>query len=305
MQTNEGPDFATYDLTAMPPNGVYGLAGGLLPEMARVMRYEGLGDTPTEAALRGFIRHVGPDKWLQNNIGLVQQLLGTDANAVSIAADWIEQSGCLKALDRSFVRPDLRTPTHVDVAVISGGVARWMLRRANRLIEHIAAGNRVGKIILVAGNDAMKSTEHAMVAANAAGQDKGDEQSEFMHAVIAPMVRFAVRRLGTPVHVIPVGSGEGSDVMATAAIAGELADRTAVLVGNAPAGVQTAAQLRRAVRQLKEGYDRDGTQLYVLTDDIEVDRHGKGPMMQNSLTALGLFGRNALGAHLEQLSLAG
>jgi hypothetical protein len=298
--------YATYDLTEMPENGVYGLSGGLLPEMARALGYK-LGDQPTEDALRGFIGHVGPAKFLQDNIALVQALLGTTRDATAIAADWADRSKSLTTHHRSFVNPELQTPDEVNSAIITGGVARWMLRRANRLVEHLAAGNRVEEIILAAGSRTMKASEHPLVAAYIAGNGEGPKESDFMKDVIAPQLRFAVKKYDVAVRVVAVDSESGSEVMDRAAFVADLGrrNRTAVVISNAPAGVQNAAQLREAGRGINPAFDRNGDQLFVLTDSIEVARHGEGPAThQNPFTALGQIARNALHIFLEQQALS-
>lgn len=298
MSTHAGPTFATYDLRTMPANGVYGLANGLLPEMARTLGYK-LGDRPTEEALRGFIKLIGPAKFLQDNIALVQQRLGTDRDAVGIAAGWVERSGVLALLDRSFVNPDLQAPDEIDV-IITGGACRWELRRMEELIRQIANKRQVGRVFLVAGNRVMAASEHHLVAAYWVRHGYGPMESDIMEHIIAPWLRF----LKLDVRVIAVPSDLGREVMVSAAVHANVVNRPVIVVSNAPAGVLDAGQLRRALRAIDPDYDRDGDRLFVLTDSIEVARHGEGPATyQNPFTALGQIARNALHIHLEQLSL--
>lgn len=309
MIAHSGPTFATYDLTDMLPNGVYGLSNGLLPEMARALGYTDpdddtgqttlLGDTPTEQALRGFIKHIGPAKTLQDNIALVQERLRTEDNAVTIAADWADRSGTLLSLDRSVIKPDLQAPDLLDI-VITGGVVRWELRRLELVIRQIVAKRRIGKVTLVAGNRMMAASEHALAAAFHAVHGQGPDEHEFMEGIIAPQLRF----IGLRVRVVRVNSGDYKDVMACAAAEVDLTKRAVVVVGNAPSAIMNAMQLREAGRAIDKDYDRDGDRLYVISDCIEVARHGEGPeLKQNPFSLLPQIGRNALHVFLEQLSL--
>jgi hypothetical protein len=289
-------NFNNYDLNNMPADGVYGLAGGLLPEMAEGLGYD-LGQQPSEEALRGFIEHIGPAKQLQDNIGLVQQRLDTNADAVTLAANWTERSGVLAPVNRSFANPELATPGHVELAVITGGVARWMLRRAERLQQHVAEGNEVGRVLLVGGERAMKPTEHRQVADWAGSQ--APTEGKFMRQVIAPYLRHN----NLEVDVIEPATGKGSDLMVAAAWAGGVINKQVLVVANAPAAVQNAGQLRAAAVRIPKGenYDQSGDQLFVLADGVDVARHGEpAATHQNPLTALGQIARNALALHAEQ-----
>jgi hypothetical protein len=283
----------------MPENGVYGLSDKLLHEMANALAYGELGELPTEQALRGFIRHVGPAKLLQDNIDLVRARLRTHRDAVRIAADWTDRSGVLMPMDGSFLNPGQRASEETDV-IITGGVCRWELRRMEELIRQIANGRPIGRVFLVAGSREMAASEHDLVAAYRVRHDDGPTESDVMEGVIAPWLKF----IGLDVKVVAVPSGVGNEVMAHAALAADVVNRTVTVVSNAPAGIQNAAQLRAAARAIDPGYDRNGDQLFVLSAGINVARQGEGPEMhQNPFTALGQIARNALYIHLEQQSL--
>ena len=114
-------NFSSYELG----DNVYGLANGLLIDIAEKAEYE-LGNAPTEARLKGLIEVLGPEKELQKNIELVKSNLGNAANET--IANWVDRSGILAPLDRNFVI-NVQGPEEVDSVVMTGGVARWMLRR--------------------------------------------------------------------------------------------------------------------------------------------------------------------------------
>lgn len=285
-------NFADYQLG----DDVYHLGRGLLPEMARVMEYD-LGITPTEEALQGFVGHIGPARWLQDNIEVVRGRLGyygQEKDSVMLAADWTEQSGVMEPVHRSFASPEITLPGEFDVAVITGGVGRWMLRRAAHLRDLFeVSGVRMGEAVVAAGTRQMKESEHALVADLAARQGHLPTESEFAHRLIVPRLQVA----GIRARALDIGTHVGDEVMKEAAYA--IQNRGTILsVANAPAAIQTAGQLRVALRDLKPDFDASGEQLFVSADAMPVARHGESPAThQNPYTALGQIARNALFVH--------
>lgn len=310
MTTDTNATFATFDLRSMPKDGVLGLSNGLLRKMSlglgfadpkenpvgdeplMVSRFGGM---PTDASLRAFIKHVGPSKFLLDNVSLVQKLLKTDLDATAIAADWADDSEALLRVYRSFVNPGLQATGEIDV-VLTGGVLRWELRRLEELIRRIANDLRVRRIFLAAGNREMAATEHHLAAAYWKLHGEGPTESEVMDLVVAPWLKF----LKLDYRVIPVPSDEGSEVMARAAIEADIVNRAVLVVSNAPAGIQNAGQLRAAGRAIDPMYDHTGEQLLYLTDNIKVARKGEKPDTHASpFTFPGALGRASQALHVE------
>ncbi len=258
---------------------VYEIGNGVMREMAEAFEYE-LTATPDVDNLGGLIGAVGPAKELQENIGRVQEELGTDNGAVDIARDWVERSGLLAPVARSYMAPEQGIATqNFDLAVISGGVRNWMLRRAERLVPEL---DKVGRVLLVAGNRTMKTTEGPDV-------EEGMTEADYMDGV----VRSLLTEAGVEVEMVRVDSGSGNEVMETAAehIG---SDESVLVASNAGAWVQNAGQLRRAIRKECPRFDETGNRLFVVSDSFPLGT-GQEPTAthQNPFTALGQIARGA------------
>lgn len=275
-------------------DNVHQLAEGLLPEMAETMGYE-LTDQPDVDNLRGLIGHIGPAKWLQDNIALVRERLGTAEDAQVVAAGWTERSGVMIPMTRSFVSPEIAVPDEVDSAVITGGVARWMLRRADRLERVTARGMRVGRVVIAAGSRQMRPSEHARVADYAILNGAEPTEADFARTYMVP----ALAEAGHETELVAVDSSDGDDVMRAAAEATR--GGTVLAVGNAPAAIQVAGQYRLAAREASAGFDTSGDQLFMTADTLPVARGSEGPAThQNPFTALGQIARSALFLRMNQ-----
>lgn len=299
-------NFQTYDLLdiADNPRGVYDLADQLLPEMAEAMGYE-LGETPKTENIQGLIGHIGPAKTLQENIELVQQRLATTADAVTIAADWAERSGCLDKTTRGFISPgaDL-LKVGFGAAVFNTGVGRWQERRAKQVIELKESGVKFAKVIIFAGNRAMAETEHPEVVEMTKTHGYPPTESDFASTYIADILRAN----DISADVVAIDSANGDEVFREGLKKrGFLYDWSILAIGNAPSTIQVAGQYRKAARSLEEDdgirFDRVGGQLYMAGDSIGVARHGESPAThQNPFTALGQIARNALMLHEQSRS---
>lgn len=282
--------FQTYQLGDNPAE----LAEGVVRDMAAGIGYA-MPDEPTEQTYRELIGYVGPNKELQQNIGTVQDRLGEDA--VSRAADWVDRSGMLLPVDRSFAHPELRLPSDIETAVVTGGVARWFLRSANQLQDATSRdGLRVGRALIAAGNRTMKETEHAWVAEYASKEGALPTEADFARTYVVPSLAHA----GFETELIAVNSGKGSDVARAAAEYPGALDGSVLVASNAGAAIQNAAQFRAAARavELRPNFDITGDQLYMTSDTIEQARHGESAAIgQNPITALGMVARSALALH--------
>lgn len=268
--------FSNYDVYI---NSVYRIGDGVIKDMAIVFDHE-LTQEPDVDNLGQLITAVGPAKELQENIGRVQEKLGTDAGASDIARDWVERSGLLLPISRSYISSETDAELrNFDVAVISGGVRNWMQRRAKRLLPET---NRVGRALLVAGNRQMKEVEGADVR-------EGMTEADYMDGVVRSLLTDA----GVEVEMVRVDSGSGNEVMGAAAE--RIGSVENVLVAsNAGAWVQNAGQLRRAVRNVHPRFDENGNQLFVVSDSFPLGT-GEAPTAthQNPFSALGQIVRNA------------
>lgn len=290
-------DFSNYQLG----DNVHELADGLLPEMASALGYE-LAEQPSEENLRGLIKHIGPSKWLQDNIELVQQRLGTSADARTLAANWVDRSGTLAPTSRSFANPEITVPDEIDAAFITGGVARWMLRRASQLVNHRIQGNKVSTVYLPVGTGAMNSSEHDLVESLATKEGREPTQREFAAAYIVPMLGSVGLKPELLEEIIG-DSDKGNEIMQRFASYDALAGGTVLAVANAPSAIQTAGEYRLAAWQASADFDEEGEQLFVLADSIPVARHGESAAThQNPYTALGQIARNALFLHRNNAS---
>ena len=282
-------NFSSYELG----DNVYGLAHGLLIDIAEKAEYE-LGNAPTEARLKGLIEVLGPEKELQKNIELVKSNLGNAANET--IANWVDRSGILAPLDRNFVI-NVQGPEEVDSVVMTGGVARWMLRR--EAVVRSLDPEKVGMFYLPLGTREMKPTEHQMVTNWVKTNDRNPTEYEFGRDYIMSSLRGA----GIPwlkMIAIEVDSENGDEVLGALFVEfPQVLDGTVKVVSNAPNGIQAAGQLRIIAQDHDPGFDKYTDQLSVITDAIPLARKGEKPAThQNPVTALGQLARNALYLHL-------
>ncbi|MCA9331341.1 hypothetical protein KC968_00195 [Candidatus Saccharibacteria bacterium] len=260
-------------------DSVYSIGDGVISEMSEAFGHD-LTIVPDVDNIGQLIGAVGPAKELQENIGLVQEKLGTSRNSVEIATDWVDRSGLLLPVARSYMDVEIDADEYnFDTAVITGGVRNWMMRRAERLMPEL---DRVGRVALVAGNRLMKTTEGSDV-------QEGMTEADFMESVVGGLLSQA----GVEVEVVHVDSGVGDEVMNAVAKHIDASD-SILIASNAGAWVQNAGQLRRAVRSLHQGFDDDCSQLYVVSDSFPLGT-GEEPTTthQNPFTALGQIARNA------------
>lgn len=293
----EALTFANYRIDQDGLDGIYKIGAdqehptGVIPEMAAAFGYE-LGPTPSIDNLGDLIGRVGPAKELQENIGLVQEALGTDEDAVTIARGWAERSGLLLPVQRYYATAG-SAEEPIDLAIITGGVRNWMRRRASRLIK-LDNEVGVGRALLVAGNRLMKTAE---------GEDvkEGMTEADYMGEVIMRKVEADGR--GMAATLVAVDSDGGDRVMQRGVaeiIKQDLVDlgseRLAV-VSNAGAWVQNAGQFKRAIGSVLTSsfaFDRRSDQLVAVSDGFPLGT-GAEPTAthQNPFTAAGQIARNA------------
>src|ERR1700691_3493634 len=103
----ETSTFANYRIDNTNPQDVYGIGAvdagpGVIQDMALAFSHD-LATPPTEENLGELMRVVGPAKELQKNIEGVQAVLGTTNSAVVIARSWVDQTGLLVPVERSYI----------------------------------------------------------------------------------------------------------------------------------------------------------------------------------------------------------
>jgi len=260
---------------------------GVAREMASAFGYELASPYPEVDNLGGLIQRVGRSKELRDNIGRVQEVLGTSDDAITIARGWAERSGLLLPVERLYATAEPAEGV-IDMAIITGGVRNWMQRRASRLVE-LAQQRPVAGVLLVAGNREMKPDEGEDVEA-------GMTEADYMGSVIAS--RLA--ELGLLSEVLRVDSGVGDEVMRAAAnranvLMGLVGDRRVAVISNAGAWVQNAGQFLRAGKASTGGaFDIWGDQLEVASDTFPLGVTGDEPAAeyQNPFSAAGQIARN-------------
>jgi hypothetical protein len=261
---------------------------GVIEEIAAAFEYE-LDETPSVDNLGGLIKKVGPAKELQENIARVQEVLGTDEDAVTIARGWAERSGLLVPIQQSYATAEVFEEP-VDLAIISGGVRNWIHRRAVRLVE-LQAEVGVAEALLIGGNRVMKTAEGPDV-------EEGMTEADYMSAVILPNLAAGDR--GIPASLVRADTGIGDEVMEAGAKAlknhvDDIESTRMAVVSNAGAWVQNAGQFRRAVqRAVDSSFDKEGSQFFAVSDGFQLGT-GVEPTSthQNPFSAAGQIVRNA------------
>lgn len=279
-----GADFSNYELSS--DLNVHALAGGLLPEIAEAVGFK-LAEQPDEQNLEQFIGKVAPEKEFRQNIGIARQALG--GGAEEKIAGWIERSGILSSLERSFIH-NSEPPSRIDTIVWGGGVANWMLRRA--AMTQRVDPEKVDRVLLPMGKRRMRPEEHQLVETY--GRRTGELPTEADFA--GTYIRGSLALAGFEVEVIEIDDEDGDSISDSLfRMAPILLEDTLMVVGNAPNTVQAAGQLRMAARRLEDGFDSTGEQLFMTGDSIPLARHGEtSKTYQDPETALGQLIRNAL-----------
>lgn len=267
-------------------HSVYEIGGDVIPQIAEVFGHN-LTTEPDEDNLGQLIGAVGPKKELQENIDKAVGRIGDSDDATELARSWVEKSGLLLPVERSFTDPDLDMPIGFESVIITGGVANWMHRRAEKINDYVDSSRVMFEgVTLVAGFRPMKEAERADVI-------DGYTEADYMEEVIAKKLvssGIAVK------NVINVDSQVGDDVAEAAVEYGMTKDTKNVLVvSNAGAWVQNAGQIGRAMKrrlQLHENIADD--QLFVVSDGFPLGT-GEEPTSthQNPFSALGQIARNA------------
>ena len=281
--------FANYSIEQHGFNGIYAIGQGgdfdrgVVQEMADTFGHE-LSDLPSVANLGELMGTVGPEKELQKNIAHVKEVLGDGNEAIAKAQSWVDRSGLLLPVERSFKTAD-PIEGKVDVAVITGGVRNWMMRRAERLVA-LHDDRDVSYTLLVGGNRVM-------------GIKEGDDVEEGMTEIdyLRDVMANHLSEFGLAVEIVPVDSPVGDEVMAVGARAVQSAvsrDALVAVVSNAGAWVQNSGQFRRALQlAINPAFDHDGQQLLAVSDSFPVGT-GSEPTAthQNPFSAPGQIIRN-------------
>lgn len=281
--------FANYSPSQHGLEGIYQIGAtdqypdGVAHDMAVAFNFD-LTETPNVDNLGGLIGQIGPAKELQENIGRVQNVLGVEFDAVTIAQSWIARSGLLTPVEGLFDGVEPYNGS-IDLAIITGGVRNWMDRRATRLIEY-AEHVEVENVLLASGSREMKPGEGPDV-------EEGMTEADWMKTVLLPRLGS----LGIDAKLLRVKSGIGDDVMEAAARKSQrmvpLSRSHVAVVSNAGNWPQNAGQYLRAAKKSVHSFNKDGDQFEVVSDSFPVGT-GAEPTSthQNPFTALGQIARN-------------
>ncbi len=263
-------------------HAVYEIGGDVLPQMAEVFGHT-LKNDPDVDNLGELIDLIGPAKELQQNIERVQQRIGVSEDSVDLARGWIERSGLLTPVERSFLDPeDASRRDDQLVGIITGGARNWMQRRAELALKLAEEGVNFKKIILAAGNREMRQGEGQDVA-------RGMTEIEYMNLVLANKLHG---RASDVVQILAVDSELGDDVGRRVASSVDESDDEPLVISNAGVWVQNAGQISRGFRdKLGVPVQKD---VYVVSDEFPLGTGAEtASTHQNPFSALSLIVRNA------------
>lgn len=294
------PNFNTFDLHDMPPRGVYGLADGLLPEMAHVIGYE-IAEYPTQAALQGLVKQYEYAWILKNRMKTVRQRLNTPGpiSVRTIASHWTERSGILEPVDRPYISAsgyDQDGLTDFDRTIILSSTGRGMAMQLSRLERLVSPSEgdsggkaNTGKIHLVASSRRMNVSEHSWVADFVNTQGKLPDESDFAVHIMLPKLAS----LGLEADLTTTKGVDAKQVALAAAQKIEKTDKV-LLVTNAPIAMRSASRLRLAARERFERFDASHSQLHVISDSLKNSEGKKGEAYKMPPGLLGHIARTAL-----------
>ncbi len=257
--------------------------------MAEFFGYD-LTPTPDVKNLGGLIGAVGPAKELQSNIANIQAAIGSDKSAVEIARGWAIRTAFTQPVERYFgnAEEEIEKGSTIHLAIATGGVRNWMVRRMMRMTQLSGAYN-IEQAVLLGGIRKMKPAEGKDVA-------EGMTESDYQQLVLRPQLE----NLGIEATHLRVESEVGDEIMAEGAkdIADmvDLADPDCViaLVSNAGAWVQNAGQMRRALRTRAGVFDSNYRNLIAVGDGTKLGKTAKEPPSthQSPFTTVAQIPRN-------------
>lgn len=266
---------AQHNLAALPEVGE-----GVVREMAAAFGHDLITGSSVVENYGRLIGTVGAHQELQRNIGAVQEMLGTDQDAVDLARSWVNRSGLLVPLpERSFIA-EVHAPEVYDAAVVTGAVRNWMEWRKQALLDR--SPDQLGSVWLVAGVREMKVSEGPEVT-------PGMTEAAYMERHVLPELLDH----GFDAQLRVVHSTKGSEVMSKAADL--LAPDDSVLyVGSAGQAYLGASELRTAMRRSHQEFDKDGDQLFMTSNTYVELGTGAEPTAthQNPFSALGMVVRD-------------
>ncbi len=276
------PEALTFANFNPAEHSVYEIGGDVLPQMAEVFGHT-LENDPDVDNLGQLIELIGPAKELQQNIQGVQQRIGANEDAVDLARSWVERSGLLTPVERSFLDPEDTSRRDDElVGIITGGVRNWMQRRADLALKLTEEGVIFKKIILAAGHREMAQGE---------GQDVAQRMTEieYMNLVLANKLHGHASDV---VQILAVDSGVGDDVGRRVASSVDESDDEPLVISNAGVWVQNAGQISRGFRdEYGAPVQKD---VHVVSDQFPLGT-GEEPTAthQNPFSALSLIIRNS------------
>lgn len=261
-------DFADFHLERVDPMA---LADGLVPEMAGVFGVD-IDTNDLVGSLGDLVGVMGRSKALKDNIGQVQEVLGTDQDGFGIAAHWLERSGIQRPLDRSLWTPEHFTPQDVGSVVLTDAVANQMDRMATTLVQRsslIAPGTEVNVAV---GNRVMdKDTERANPNIQKFYDEYGHYPTAEMYAweIFRPTLEGA----GYDVDITAYDTDKGIEVAQRFVADNQKTfDTTVMSLRVANSGIQNAGQLIRSARATGIDFDTnpDKPQAFVVTDSVPI-----------------------------------
>ncbi|HEV2403671.1 MAG TPA: hypothetical protein VGS08_05740 [Candidatus Saccharimonadales bacterium] len=295
--------------------------GGTLEQMSQAFGHD-LSAEPTVANMSALIGKVGAAAELQNNLPVVQERLGTGQSGIELAVGWVDKSGLLTPVVRSYMRgsevsiptlteddADARAEindaideqldalrlTEEDGVIATDGVLGWIRRKAG-LTERVRQAG-AGVVVVAANERPMNPNEaDGLPLEEDEVIQPGMTSADYVKRNIVPRLTSEDNFARVPDGL----DGKPASGNAVAQAAAQLVARqidlsSARIVVPATAGLwpQVGGQIRRALRGIQSDFDADGQQLVVVSDPYPVDRVGgqHKSRFQNSQTALGLIPR--------------
>lgn len=272
-------------------DNVYQLAEGLIPEIAERLDVS-MGEQPNSEALSRLVGVIGKNKVLRNNAQIT-------AYELEEAGSLVLRSGVQEPLSRSLWSPDIKLPSTAEVTVITGGMANWQDRlpallteRASSTTVYAASGNRT------MDEDTELTNKNVLDFQSKTGNLPSE--SEYIS-------RYVLPKLGkTSVKFTPYDTDQGNQIASSFVqdYPELFADGKQISFARvANAGIQLAAQFRKAARAVNPRYDADKLhpQVFVLTDSFpiaETAKQLKNPRQyQSPFTALRMVALTAKMLH--------
>ena len=286
MSSPETRDFQTFELT----DPVTKLAGGIIPEIAEAIEFP-LRANPSSPELGIIAEEFTPEDGQSDD--------STPKIELETAVDLVERSGIQEQLNyRSLWTPEIRAPLGGIPMIMTSGIANEMDRTTGVVMagQNPPVSRKEQNVYIVAGKRQMESaTEVTNKNVKKYKKASGRYPEERAYAL-----QFTVPRIQTEdVKLRPILATyeEANGDKLAERFAGDFTELFSggsrfVFAGVANAGIQLAAQFRKAIRARNGMYDYDheDPQVFIVTDNFPIAKSktqlGKPKQFQSPFAAL-------------------